>query len=237
MLQSLADKELSMRRQFRALTLLSFFLLRGFAAQAQSDPALDLKEVRIKNFRLIYDAKHHDLAKLTAARLNQLSEVLAPHWTHSPEETIVALSDRTDSTNGYATFLPRPTMVLFPVLPGAFDGIGEYHDWFWELLVHEYTHILSFEQRRDIVKGLTYIFGRIVTPNALIAGWNLEGVAVENETRYSLGGRLRSKLQAGTVRAMAAADRLKKYQFPEISGDPNLALWQSSLPFRQSFVE
>lgn len=198
-----------------------FFLTAVFA---QVHPYKEWKRVRVGNFELIYDAEHQPMAELYARRLEKLQEIVHPLWKQSPRETVVVLNDKTDLTNGYATFLPYPMIMIFPVLPGPMETIGEYHDWAWELLVHEYTHVLSFEQRRSVVEGLSWIFGSIITPNALLPTWWLEGVAVDAETRLSAGGRLRSTMQEASVRAMVLAGTFEKHKLSEIN-EPGIPNW------------
>lgn len=192
-----------------------FFSASG--AHSQVDPNIDWKQARLGSFQLVYDAQHQEIAEIYAARLLKLERELHSQWPVLPKKTLVVLNDRTDLTNGYATFLPYPLMMLYPVLPTTQDSIGEFDDWAWELLVHEYTHILSFEQRRGIPWGLSWIFGSILTPNALLPRWLLEGAAVENETHFSRAGRLRSALQAGTLRSLEIEGVLTKFRYNEIN--------------------
>lgn len=191
---------------------------------AQVDPQIEWKQTRIGNFTLIFDAEQHEIAKIYAARLQKMESELSPFWPVKPKLTTVVLNDRTDLTNGYATFLPYSLIMLYPVLPTSNDTIGEFEDWAWELLVHEYVHILSFEQRRGIPWGLSWIFGSIITPNSLLPRWVLEGAAVDAETRYSKAGRLRSHLQAGVLRGLAQAHLLNNYDYNQIN-ETNIPSW------------
>lgn len=211
-------------RLFSALIALIFCSLFCQLLQAQVDPDLHWRQVRLGNFVLVYDSEHQELAEIYASRLLRLEKEINPLWPVVPAKVTVVLNDRTDLTNGYATFLPYPLIMLYPVLPSTQDSIGEFDDWAWELLVHEYTHVLSFEQRRGLAWGLSYIFGSILTPNALLPRWWLEGVAVENETRYSRAGRLRSETQAGVLRAMELEDRLGTYRYAEIN-ETSIPTW------------
>lgn len=204
----------------------SFFTVTIFLrpAQAQVDPQIAWKQTRIGNFTLIFDAEQHEIAKIYAARLQKMETELSPFWPLKPKLTTVVLNDRTDLTNGYATFLPYPLIMLYPVLPTSNDTIGEFDDWAWELLVHEYVHILSFEQRRGVPWGLSWIFGSIITPNSLLPRWVLEGAAVDAETRYSNAGRLRSHLQAGVLRGLSQAHLLNNYDYNQIN-ETNIPSW------------
>lgn len=204
-------------RSFFTSIIVLIFLHLSLHSQAQVLPSKTWKTVRVGDFELIYDTEHQELAEIYAARLAKLSPLMHQVWKNIPRKTSVVLNDNTDLTNGFATPLPYPYIMVFPVLPGPMDTIGEYNDWAWELLAHEYTHILSFEQRRGVVEGLSHVFGTIITPNMLLPSWWLEGVAVEGETRLSAGGRLRSKMQEASVRAMVLAGTLQKTTLAQIN--------------------
>lgn len=173
--------------------------------------------MELPHHTLIYDAKHQELANIYADRLEDNLTFLREYFEFFPEKTTVILNDRTDLTNGYATPMPYRTIMLFPVLPGPMETISDYGDWARELAMHEYTHILSFEPRRGVVKALYYTFGNIVTPNLLLPRWWLEGIAVDLETRTSERGRLRSPYQDASIRAYLLDDKLKKVDLAEIN--------------------
>jgi hypothetical protein len=200
-------------------------------ASAQVDPSIDWKMMRLAHFDLIYDAKHQELANLYADRLEDNLSFLANYFELFPERTVVVIDDRTDLTNGYATAIPYRTIVVYPVLPGAQDTISDYGDWARELVMHEFTHILSFEPRRGLVKGLYYVFGNVVTPNILLPRWWLEGIAVDMETRNSDKGRLRSPYQDGAVRAYVAEKKLDQVALSEIN-ETSIHTWpQGARPY------
>ncbi len=191
---------------------------------AQTDPSIDWKVLNLPHFRLIYDAKHQELAKIYAKHLESNYPVLHHYFEQMPESTTVVLNDRTDLTNGYATPIPYPHIVLFPVLPGPQETISEYGDWERELVMHEYTHILSFQPRRGLVKALYYTFGSIITPNMLLPRWYLEGIAVDMETRNSDHGRLRSTYQDASLRAYVFDKNLQHMELGQIN-ETDLASW------------
>lgn len=209
----------------RFAMLLSLIIVSaGSFARAQVLPSKEWKSLSVGSFELIYDAGNQALAELYAQRLRHLTEPMAQDWVHFPRRTIFVLNDRTDLTNGYATFLPYSLIMIYPVLPGPMESIGEFNDWAWEISVHEYTHILEFEQRRGLVWGLSYVFGSIMTPNTLLPRWWLEGAAVEAETRYSRAGRLRSKMQAGILRSLVVGAHWPELKLPEIN-EVNIPTW------------
>ncbi len=200
-------------------------------SSAQVDPAIDWKVLRLSHFDLIYDAKHQELANLYADRLEDNLGFLAQYFDMFPERTAVVLEDRTDLTNGYATAIPYRLIVLYPVLPGPQETISDTGDWARELTMHEFTHILSFEPRRGVVKGLRYVFGNVITPNLLLPRWWLEGIAVDMETRTGDKGRLRSPYQDASVRAFVLEKKLDDVKLADIN-ETSIHTWpQGARPY------
>ncbi|MFN7728484.1 MAG: hypothetical protein ACK5P7_04955, partial [Bdellovibrio sp.] len=201
-------------------------VLTGLAkvAAAAVDPKIDWKTARSAHFNLIYDARQQELAAYYLVRMERAWSQLQTVWKVLPERLTVILNDRTDLTNGYATALPYAHVMLFPALPGPMESISELGDWAENISVHEFTHILSMEQRRGAVKFLSHIFGNIVTPNLLLPRWWLEGVAVDAETRFSTQGRLRSNFQDATLRALADSKRWSEFDLAEIN-ESDIPTW------------
>jgi len=200
-------------------------------AQAQVDPSIRWETIHLPHFDLIYDAKHQKLAKIYADRLEDNFKYLGLEFEQLPKHIAVVINDNTDLTNGYATPIPYRLIMVYPVLPPTLTTISDYGDWARELTMHESTHILSFEPRRGLVKGLYYTFGSLITPNILLPRWYLEGIAVEMETRFSRHGRLRSPYQDGSVRAYVNDDRLSEIQLGEIN-EVGIETWpQGARPY------
>lgn len=211
-----------------ALTVL---LLGQTPAFSQVDPAIRWNAMELSHFRLIYDASYQELANYYAARLDPYYELLETVFPVRPDKITVVIMDRTDLTNGYATPIPYAHIVIYPVLPGAQESIGEYGDWGHELMVHEYSHILAFAPKRDVVQILSYIFGTAINPNVYLPRWFHEGLAVEIETRFSSHGRLRSTYQDATLRALKLGHRLQKFDIAEINETSLHTFPQGSRPY------
>lgn len=221
---------LPMKQLLRLIALIGLLLVSS-PAFSQVDPAIRWKAMELTHFRLIYDATYQKLADHYAARLDQYYQMLETIFPVRPDKITVVIIDRTDLTNGYATPIPYPHIVLYPVLPGAQESIGEYGDWTHELLVHEYTHILDFEPKRDVAKILNTVFGSIINPNVYLPRWFHEGLAVEIETRFSAHGRLRSNYQDATLRALKLGDQLENFSIAEINETGLHTFPQGSRPY------
>lgn len=195
----------------------SFIFLFPLSAFAQLEvpPDLKWKTLKTPHFEIIFNAKQQDLGLLYAEKLEKAYAELRSYFHSLPEKTIVIINDKTDVTNGYATRIPYPHIMAYPVLPGPEESLADTGDWAFELLAHEYTHILNFEPANGIMKPLRFVFGNIIAPNILLPTWWKEGVAVEMETRLGNHGRLRSFYQDATIRAMVEDKTFYSYDIAE----------------------
>lgn len=207
--------------------LLVFFL--GLEAQAASvDPAIDWDVIRTPHFKIIYDKKLKNLARLYAWQAERAHSLLKPIFKKAPDLTHVLISDTSDFANGFASFLPLPLITVFPVLPSAIDSVSHYDNWAAELMIHEYTHILTFEPTAGFYTPLRYIFGSLIHPTGLLPSWWQEGLAVEMETRFTLFGRLRSPSYGATLRNLVLGEKLRAETLDRIN-EGDIPTW----PFGQ----
>lgn len=197
------------------LLALFFFVSPRAEAQLEVQPNLKFKTLHTDHFEVIYNAEQQDLGVLYAQKLENAYFALSHYFSQAPAKTVVIINDKTDITNGYATRIPYPHIMAYPVLPGPEESLADTGDWAFELLAHEYTHILNFEPAAGVFHGLRAIFGNVMAPNLLLPRWWKEGLAVQMETRLSHHGRLRSFYQDATLRALAEADRLDNYSLAE----------------------
>lgn len=208
-------------RFFRLNFLRVFLILTNVCAahwaHAENSPSTEWKTWTLPHFELVYDAKHQKLAEAYASYLEEAVKLLSPMFPEIPDNTTVVLNDRTDLTNGFATPIPYPMVMVYPVLPGPAETISEYGNWERELILHEYSHVLALTSRRDVVKGLRYVFGTIIAPNLLLPRWWHEGLAVEMETRLSSHGRLRSIYQDASMRNYWVNNLWDSIVFPDIN--------------------
>ena len=193
------------------------------------DPSDKYRFLDTPHFQIVFNAQQQALAVHYSAQLEKAYAFLAERFSERPEKIVVILNDNTDSSNGYATPVPYPHIMLYPVLPLLQEPLGEPSSWSLELVTHEFTHILSFYPTNGFMYALKKIFGTIVAPNVLMPLWWLEGVAVYNESTVSRGGRLRSTYQDSVLRAMQADGVLAQFNLAEIN--EILPSYPSSRPY------
>lgn len=187
-----------------------FFILAGSLASAQVDPATNWSTLTDKHAVWIYDSRHKELAHQYAKNFRRLFPYLQSMFQEIPDKTTFVIVDQTDMPNGSATVFPYPLVTIFPVIPIPNSPIGETDDSLFEILTHEYTHILNLHPVHGAMRPLSWIFGSIVRPNSYLPRWYAEGLAVYTESYFMpRGGRLRSQNFEGMVRAFTIEDTWK----------------------------
>jgi hypothetical protein len=195
-----------MKLKIHLLFVLAFFQLilspaRSLALEVPAE--WKFKTISTPHFDIIYNAEQQELGEYYARQMEKAYALTSTVFTVRPEKTLVIINDKTDSTNGYATRIPYPHIMTYPVLPGPQESLSESGDWSLELLAHEYTHILTFEPATGVFKTLRGIFGSIASPNLLLPNWWKEGLAVQIESSITPnGGRAKSLYQDAVIRAM-----------------------------------
>lgn len=196
---------------------LSLLFSALFVHSFEVPPSLRFKTIETPHFYVVVDEKKLDTGFFIAGTLERAYKALDPYFSVKPKKTTVVINDKTDSTNGYATRIPYPHIMIYPVLPNTNESLSDYGDWAFELLAHEYAHILTFEGATGFYRYLRPVFGSIISPNALMPRWWKEGVAVYLETQLSNGGRLRSNYQDALLRSLVLNDTLGDVKIFEIN--------------------
>ncbi|MEK6627475.1 MAG: hypothetical protein AABY53_02525 [Bdellovibrionota bacterium] len=177
------------------------------------------KTVETEHFKVIFSAQQHDLglhyahsAEKAYQNLSQVFSKDSNQTINSEDKIVLTVNDTTDVTNGYATRIPYPLIMVFTAPVGDHDSLSESGgDWARELLTHELTHILQVEPATGFYSLLRPVFGSIVAPNLLTPLWWKEGMAVEMETQFSPRGRLRSTYQDALLRSLVLDNKLHNY--------------------------
>jgi Tol biopolymer transport system component len=153
------------------------------------------------------------MAELAHARL-------APLLDHEPAERCqIVVSDQTDFANGSATPLLYNAIRVYAPPPDPRSTLNDFDDYLWELVSHEYTHILHLDTVLGLPAAVNDVFGKLWIPNGGQPPWFIEGLAVDEESAVSGSGRVRSAQEEMAVRAEALEGR-----FPRIDQLSNLTL-------------
>ncbi len=124
------------------------------------------------------------IAEDTWRRFNERPGGRAPALTH------VVLADQSESANGFATPLPRNTIVMYAAAPAS-AGLLNPDDWLRTLFVHEFTHVVHLDRTRGWARAARTLFGRApwTFPNMLLPLWQIEGWATFEESVAGDGRR------------------------------------------------
>ncbi len=202
--------------KFLLFVFTSFFIFRA-NAQRIGFSSDTWKTIKTEHFDIIFTAEQQDLGLYYAQVAERAYQNLQTVFTERPERTALVINDSTDASNGYATRLPYPLIMAYPVQINDHESLSEAGEWARELITHEMTHILQFEPALGFYKYIRPIFGTIVAPNILLPIWWKEGMAVEMETQFSPRGRLRSNYQDATLRAMVLDKKLFSYTLASVN--------------------
>lgn len=164
-------------------------------ARAQSDLRLRWRTLETPHFRIHY----HEPLGLWARTLASDAEGIHDRVggalglpLRQPVELVIA--DDNDAANGFAFSLPYNAIHLRVAAPDDLSPLADYDEWTSMLLTHEYTHVLHLEQASALPRLLRSLFGRFYTPQQFLPGWFIEGLAVQQETAQSTGGRARGTM-------------------------------------------
>ena len=92
--------------------------------------------------------------------------------------------------------------------PDDLSAIGDYDDWYTELVTHEYTHIAHTDNISGVPALVNAVLGKTLAPNQVQPRWILEGLAVVSESEHTSGGRIRSNLFDMYLRADVLEGRI-----------------------------
>jgi len=157
------------------------------------DPALRFRTIATAHFVIYY----HQNEDAQAIRLSQIAEetwrTMASRLSPAPPSlTHVVIADDSELANGFATPLPRDTIVITAVWPSGSEYIGNTDDWLRLVFTHEFTHIVHLDRSESWAGAVRAVFGRmpLAFPNLFLPVWQIEGLATYEESAITGEGRL-----------------------------------------------
>jgi len=152
----------------------------------------DWVKIKTPHFTVVVSKEHTKYGQSVANKAEEAFKRLQKLTTKHPKNTYIIVDHTKGFSNGSATFFPYATIRLQPITPDSTSSVGQYKDWLLELLIHEYTHILTFHNTKGLYTPLRWMLGSTVSPGYFQPTWYQEGLAVYTESHLSNGGRLRS---------------------------------------------
>ncbi len=202
--------------------------LMASSASAQVPANERWRTIETQHFRIHFTPPLESQARHAAAVAERAYANLATELVKPRGPIDIVLSDGTDESNGSATVIPRPRIVIFARPPVDEPSLESYDDWTVLVLQHEMTHIFHLDRTRGWWRVAQSVFGRnpVLFPNYYTPSWLTEGLAVYYESRFTSGGRLEGSFEAAVARS-AAIDR----QLPVLG---ELSLATSRFPYGES---
>ena len=192
--------------------LLASALLGAASASAASlfDPALRFRQLRTEHFVIYFHQGEGRLAQRLGSIAEETWQLLRPRFGVGPPAlTRVILADQTELWNGYATPLPRDTIVIYTVWPSGSELA--FDDWLRIAFTHEFTHIVHLDRSEGWARVARAILGRTAYafPNWFLPAWQIEGLATYEESVITGEGRLHAGDFLAIVGEGAARKRLE----------------------------
>lgn len=173
------------------------------------DPGLKWRTIETQHFAIHYYEPLGMLARHAAVVAERAHRILVQAIGHRPHQlTHIVLTDPTDSANGSATVLPYNVIRLYATAPDDLSPLSDYDDWLTALIVHEHAHIVHLDQIGGVPAILNMILGKVFAPNNAQPRWFIEGLATQQESEHTSGGRLRSSMFDMYLRMDALENRL-----------------------------
>jgi len=188
---------------------LSALLLLAALPALALDPRFAWETLETPHFQVHYHQGTYRFAQRVARAAELAHERLAPLLEHLPSgQTQIVVQDDTDFANGNASPLLYNLIHAYAPPPDSRSTLADFDENVYELIAHEYTHILHLDTVLGLPEGINTVFGKIWIPNGGQPTWFIEGMAVFAESEVSAAGRLRASGEEMMTRAQALAGTL-----------------------------
>ncbi len=167
------------------------------------------KTIETAHFTISYYQPLDAVARRVAVVAERAHAVLAPALDHEPEEKCqIVVIDETESSNGFASVLPRNAITLYAAAPSGQSSLSDYDDYLFALVAHEYTHILHLDSIAGLPRLVNKVVGKTWAPNQVQPRWVIEGIATYEESKRTSAGRLRNAIFDADLRVQTLGGAL-----------------------------
>ncbi|MGI6609693.1 MAG: TolB family protein [Limnochordia bacterium] len=182
------------------------------------------------HFLVHFPPGHEHIARRIALAAENAHRNLVPKMQYLPEEkTHIVVADISDAANAFTRVTPYNHILVYPVPPdtvGYDTGLSPTHqDWFAQLMLHEYAHVLQLDMHAGNASYARRLFGKVPwasTPNSSLGYALLEGHAVFAEGLTGTG-RGDGAFYDMFLRAAVLDDVLPSWD--QVIGNYNLTGW------------
>ncbi|MBN2348263.1 MAG: hypothetical protein JXJ22_05470 [Bacteroidales bacterium] len=178
------------RRIIFILYILLFFICSAigqFYETGQDPSTIKWEQIKTPHFKVVFPKSFYDEANRYANILENSQSYSAQGLNVQPRKIPVLLHNQSILSNGFVSWAPK-RMELVTAPPQETYP----HDWFEQLALHEYRHVVQVSKlNQGITKFFSFPFGQMATGASVgfLPLWFLEGDAVLNETQLSNSGR------------------------------------------------
>jgi sugar lactone lactonase YvrE len=190
--------------------IIFFFALLIALPALALDPRFSWETLETPHFQVHYHQGMYRYALRTARVAEESYRRLVPLLDHEPDRTHIVVEDDTDFANGNATPVLYNLIHAYAAPPDSRSTIGDYDDNVYELISHEFTHILHLDTVLGLPQASNAVFGKLWIPNGAQPLWFIEGIATLAESEVSAAGRIRSAEEDMLVRAQVLEGKLPR---------------------------
>ncbi|HEX4383833.1 MAG TPA: BamA/TamA family outer membrane protein [Myxococcales bacterium] len=184
------------------MRLIALALLLAALPAAAIEPRYVWETLDTPHFEVHYHQGMYRYAQKLARMAEEVHSRIVPLLDHEPwTRTQLVVQDDTDFANGNATPLVYPEIHVFAAPPDSRSTLGDFDDNLYELIGHEYTHIVHLDTALGLPGAVNDIFGHLWITNGEQPLWFIEGMATFTESEVSASGRVRSSEEDMLVRA------------------------------------
>ncbi len=189
-----------------------FLLLLLAASPALAlDPRFAWETLETPHFQVHYHQGTYGFAQKVARAAELSHERLTPLLDHIPSDrTQIVVQDDTDFANGNASPVLYNLIHAYAAPPDSRSTLADFDENVYELISHEYTHILHLDTVLGLPAVVNDVFGKLWITNGGQPIWFIEGIATFAESEVSAAGRLRASEEEMLVRAEALAGTMPR---------------------------
>ncbi len=185
-------------------------LLLALPARAL-DPRFEWQTLETPHFEVHFHQGTYRFAQKVARAAELSHQRLFPLLDHVPSErTHIVVEDDTDFANGNASPVLYNLIHAFAAPPDSRSTLADFDDNVYELIAHEYTHILHLDTVLGLPAAVNDVVGKIWITNGAQPVWVIEGIATFAESEVSAAGRVRASEEDMVVRAEALSGGLPR---------------------------
>ncbi|HEY2032022.1 MAG TPA: hypothetical protein VGH20_22680, partial [Myxococcales bacterium] len=190
---------------------LALFVVLFALPAAAVDPRFVWETIDTPHFEVHYHQGMYRYAQKVARMAEAVHARIVPLLDHEPwTRTQIVVQDDTDFANGNATPLLYPLIHAFAAPPDSRSTLGDFDDNVYELIGHEYTHIVHLDTVLGLPEFVNGLFGHLWITNGEQPIWFIEGMATFTESEVSASGRVRSSEEDMVLRAEVLDGKLPR---------------------------